>query len=376
MEPIRVLHVFGELNVGGAESRTMDIYRHIDRKKVQFDFLVHTEKIGFFEAEIESLGGKIYRIPRFGIKSLFSYKKALHDFFKKHTEYKIVHGHMLSTAFIYQGIAKKYDVPIRIAHSRCGSRTELNFENIVKEIFKRFVRFYVTDKFAVSEIAAISAFGRHDVRNNKVKILPNAIQTEKYKFNECIRNKIRKELNAADKFIVGHIGRFQQQKNHKFLIKIFYELQKQIPDSLLLLVGDGELKNEIMQLVDSLGLEKKVIFTGVRSDVPYLLQAMDVLLFPSFFEGFPGVVLEAQAAGLPCVISDTITKEVKLTNIVKYVSLNDDVKNWIQAIIDITKNYDRKDIHRQVIEAGYDVKTIAKWYEQFYLDVYDVATRM
>ncbi len=367
MEPIRVIHVFGGLDAGGAESRTMDIYRQIDKDKVQFDFLIHTNKKGFFEDEIIQMGGKVYRVPRFGIESVFTYTRKVHEFFANHPEYKVVHGHILSTAFMYQRIAKKHKVPIRIAHSRCGSRTELSFENIVKELFKRLTKFYITDQFAVSKIAGESAFGVGNVKNGKVKVLPNAIKSDKYLYNEELRNKIRKDFKLDNKLVIGHIGRFQQQKNHKFLIEIFYKIQQIHQDSILLLIGDGELKEDIRIQVKELNLVDKVIFAGVRSDVPNLLQAMDVLLFPSFFEGLPGVVLESQAAGLPCVISDKITPEVKITDLVEYLSLEKNAEYWAEKVIQNTHGFIRVNTYDKIVKAGYDIKSVAKWYEEYYI---------
>lgn len=370
MEPIRVLHVFGGLDSGGAESRTMDIYRQIDKRKVQFDFLIHTQKVGFFEDEIIRMGGRIYRVPRFSTRTIISYQRALNDFFNKHSEYKVVHGHMLSTAFIYQNIAKKHRIPVRIAHSRCGSRSEINIENMIKELFKRLTRFYVSDKFAVSKVAGASAFGNHSVSTGEVKILPNAIKTEKYLFDNDVRNRTRRDLNIEGKFVIGHIGRFQRQKNHDFIIKIFNEVHSRLPNSLLLLVGDGELKSEIEEKVMKLGLNNSVVFTGVRSDVPDLLQAMDILLFPSFVEGLPGVVLEAQAAGLPCIISDKITNEVKVTDLVEYVSLDKSIEYWVEKVIPFSNGYSRRNTLNDFEEAGFDIEAVAKWYQDFYIESY------
>lgn len=370
MGPIRVLHVFGGLDSGGAESRVMDIYRQIDKNKVQFDFLIHTEKKGFFEDEIKRMGGRIFRVPRLGMKTFFSYSRALNGFFEKHSEYRIIHGHILSTAFIYQRVAKKHNVPVRIAHSRCGSRTQLNIENMIKEFFKRFARFYVTDKFAVSKIAGISAFGKHSVDIGEVKILPNAIKAKKYLYDDEVRNKLRSEFKINNKFVIGHIGRFQHQKNHNFIIDIFNEVHKQNTESVLILVGDGELKNEVEDKVSKLKLCESVIFTGVRSDVPDILQAMDVLLFPSFFEGLPGVVLEAQAAGLPCIISDRITDEVKITDLVEYVSLEKDEKYWTEEAMNFSKGFQRRITYNEIVKAGYDIESVAMWYEEFYIKNY------
>ncbi|MEK6263425.1 MAG: glycosyltransferase family 1 protein [Clostridium sp.] len=372
MEPIRVLHVFGNLDAGVAESRTMDIYRQIDKSRVQFDFLIHTEKKCFFEEEINEMGGRIFRVPRFGLRTFFSYRRELNDFFEKHPDYKIVHGHILSTAFIYQKIAKKHGVVVRIAHSRCGSSTRINNAyELIKELLTKLSRFYVTDKFAVSNIAGISAFGERSVLNCEVKVLPNAIKTQKYLYNHEDRIKLRSEFSISNRFVVGHIGRFEDQKNHDFIIDIFSEVNKQIPNSVLILVGDGELKASIEDKVNKLRLSDNVIFTGVRADVPEILQAMDVLLFPSFFEGLPGVVLEAQAAGLPCIISDKITDEVKITDLVEYVSLDKTTEDWAEKVMRFSKGFDRRNTYDEIVEAGYDIESVAIWYQGFYLQHID-----
>lgn len=367
MKPIRVLHVFGALNANGAESRVMDIYRHIDRTKVQFDFLIHTEQKGSLENEIIRLGGRIYRIPRFGLKTVFAYNKSVKAFFNSHHEFKIVHGHILSTAFIYQNAAKKIGVPVRIAHSRCASRTEINAQNIIKELCERLARFYVTDEFAVSREAGMSAFGNHNVVSGKTKILPNAINTTTYLFNHSKRILKREEFHISNKYVVGHIGRFEHQKNHDFIIDIFDQVYKRVPNSLLILVGDGELRPIVQDKVNKLGLNNNVIFTGIRSDVPDILQAVDVLVFPSFYEGLPGVVLEAQAAGLPCVISDSITSEVKITNLVEYVSLNKNAAYWADRVLRFGKGFKRRNTYDEIVDAGYDIEAVAGWYQEFYL---------
>lgn len=366
--PIRVLHVFGSLNSGGAENRTMDIYRKIDREKVQFDFLIQTNEKVFFEGEIERLGGKIYRISRFGFGNIFRYINDVAVFFKTHNAYKIIHGHMLSTAFIYQYYAKKNSIPCRIAHSRCGSRVELSFDNIVKEVLKRLARFFVTDRFAVSEVAAISAFGKRAVHKGMVQILPNAIDTRKYLFNQITREKVREDLGLSDKLVVGHIGRFSTQKNHEFLLKVFSEIVLLEPNSVLLLVGKGELEESIKNKCSDLGIEDKVRFLGVRSDVPELLQAMDMIVFPSFYEGLPGVILEAQAAGLHCVISDKITREARITDLVEYLPISISAKEWAEVVLKKVETTERRITLNEFIEAGFDIESVARWYQEFYLD--------
>lgn len=368
MNCIRVLHVLGTLDSGGAESRTMDIYRKIDREKVQFDFLIHTEKKCFFEDEIYALGGRIYRMPQRTLKNSFKYYKKLKRFFNQHKEYKIVHGHSLSSGFLYLSIAKKCGASVCIAHSRCGLTNHSDFVSKIKRNFKKLSRFYATEKFAVSKIAGIAAFGCKSIERNEVKIIPNGIDAKKYTYNADVREKMRKELNIDNNVVIGHIGRFQQQKNHDFIIEVFSEIHKKEPNSKLILVGDGELKSKIEEKVNTLQLSDSVIFTGVRSDVPDLLQAMDVLLFPSFFEGLPGVVLEAQAAGLPSVISDKITDEVKITDLVEYLPLNKNAEYWAEKLLEFSRKFERRNTYNEIVEAGYDIESVAKWYEDFYLN--------
>lgn len=335
---------------------------------MQFDFLVHDENKGYYEDEVLELGAKIYRLPKFEFKNIFKYFNKVNDFFKNHNEYKIVHGHILSTAPIYMRAAKKYNVPIRIAHSRSGTRNNINFENAIKEIFKRMTRFYITNKLAVSKVAAISAFGKRAVKNDEVKIIPNAIDTDKYIFNNNIREKKRKELDLEGKFVVGHIGRFSQEKNHEFIIDVFLKILEHRSNSVLVLVGDGELREKMMKKVSMNNINNKVIFTGIRSDVPEILQAFDVLLFPSLFEGLPGVVLESQAAGLPCLISKNITNEVRLTNLVKYIPLDKNTEYWAKKTIEFGINTVRSNKFDEIAEAGFDIKSVSKTYQDFYIN--------
>ncbi|OPL08172.1 MAG: glycosyl transferase group 1 [delta proteobacterium ML8_F1] len=362
-EPIRVLHVFGRLDSGGAESRTMDIYRQIDRSKVQFDFAIHTEDMCFFTDEVKSLGGRIYSFPRFNGKNYFLYKNSWNMFFKEHPEYKIVHGHQTNTAFVYLKEAKANNVPIRIAHSRNSNK-----ENLIKKHICKLSKLYATHLFAVSKIAGASEFGEKAVNDGIVKILPNAIDAKKYSFNKETRKIKRLELGIENEMLIIHIGRFRPQKNHKFLLEVFSEVLMTEPHAKLLIVGDGSLRGEILKEISHRNIEESVIIAGIRSDVPELLQAADILLFPSLFEGLPGVVLEAQAAGLPCVISDKITEEVKVTDLVKYISLNNETLFWAKEVLSCNINNERKKYIHEITKNGYDVETVGKWYENFYVN--------
>jgi len=360
-KPIRVLHVFGNLNSGGAESRTMDIYRAIDKSKIQFDFAIHTEEECFFTKEVESLGGKIYHFPRFKGINYYSYNNAWDLFLKKHKEYKIIHGHQTSTGFIYLKKAKKYGLPLRIAHARNSNK-----DSIFKRYTCKLSRYYSSNMLAVSKIAGESEFGKKAVEEGIVKVIPNAIDASKYSFDPKMRTEKRIELGIQNNFVICHIGRFHQQKNHQFLLKIFKEILNKREDAKLVLIGDGSLRSEIEQQIELLGIKDSVILTGIRSDVPDLLHAMDMLLFPSLFEGLPGVVLEAQAAGLPCIISNTITDEVKITDLVKYVSLKESPLYWSEKVIELSKELNRKNTFNEIYQAGFDIKSVAQWYQNFY----------
>lgn len=361
-KPIRVLHVLGTLNRGGAESRIMDIYRSIDKTVVQFDFVIHTENKCTFADEICNLGGRIFQVPRFIGRNYLKYRKSWISFLREHSDYRIIHGHMTSTAFIYLKIAKNIGVNTRIAHVRSGNK-----ETIAKCLLSRLSHVYATNLLAVSREAAIIEFGKTKVHDGVVKIVPNAIDTKKYIFCNRTRKTIREELGLFNTIAIVHVGRFQKMKNHEFLIDLFYQIIDKGINAQLVLIGDGIERTNIEMKVQDLGLDERVQFLGVRDDVPQLLSAMDVLVFPSFYEGFPGVVLEAQASGLPCIVSDTITREVAITDLVKFLPLETGVLPWIQAITASSHITNRFDKGEEVIRSDYDINKVVEWYEQFYV---------
>lgn len=337
---IRVLQVLGGLNRGGAETMVMNLYRNIDRNKIQFDFIKHTESKCAYDDEIKELGGRIYSIPKYKVYNHFQYKKAWNNFLKKHPEYKIIHGHVRSTATIYLKIAKKYGL-YTIAHSHSTSSGK-GIKAIIKNMLQFRIR-YIADFFmGCSQDANEWLFGKKSANSEKCFVLPNAIEVEKYKYNEEIARKIKAEFNIKnDEIVVGHIGRFSYMKNHKFLIEIFEKLCK-TENCKLLLVGDGELKNDIQNIVKNKHLENKVIFTGVRSDVNEILQAMDIFVMPSIFEGLPVTLIEAQASGVPSLIANTITKEVDITPLIYRENLKNEPLIWTNKIKDILKNFNRR----------------------------------
>ena len=361
----RVLHVFGRLNRGGAETMVMNLYRNIDRSKVQFDFIVHTtDKCDYYD-EIKSLGGKIYSIPAYIGKNHFQYKKAWLNFLKRHQEYKIIHGHVRSTAAIYLKIAKKYGL-VTIAHSHSTS-SGVGFSAIVKNILQYPIRYTADYLFACSSNAGEWLYGKKACQKEKFFIIKNAIDAKKFIYDEDKRNEMRREFNLEDKYVIGHIGRFNSPKNHKVLIDIFKELHDKNDKTVLILVGDGELKPIIEKKVADLELSNSVIFTGVRSDIPELLQAMDIFLFPSLFEGLGIVAIESQAAGLHCIVADTIPDEAFITDLIEKVSLNLSTDLWVEKILKYADGYERSNTYQKIKLSGYDIRKTAKGLEEFYL---------
>ncbi len=368
-KPIRVLHVLGTTNLGGAESRIMDLYRHIDREKIQFDFLIHTTKEGFFDREIKRLGGKIYRLPSFRVYNYFAYKKACRDFFAEHGEFEVVQGHMTSTASIYLPIAKKEGIPMTIAHARSAG-VDKGIKGWITKLLRKNLYRKCDYMFACSDLAARAVFGDGQYEAGKVVFVPNAVDTKDFAPNEHMRAEIRKEYGLEDSFVIGHVGRFHYAKNHEFILDIFTEVLKQNKQVKLFLLGDGPHRQEIEEKATELRIKEKVIFAGNQNPVAPYYQAMDVFLFPSRFEGMPGTVVEAQAAGLPCLIADTITTQVKVTELVAFLSLAQDAKLWAEQLSRMmTERKAQKNSETEIdfSKTNYDVNYQVKQYEQFYL---------
>lgn len=364
MEPIRVLQVLGTLNLGGAESRVMDLYRNMDREQIQFDFLIHTNEKQHFQDEVEALGGRIYHLPRFKVYNYFSYRKAVKNFFREHPEIKAVHGHMTSTAGIYLPVAKKCGVPMTIAHARSAG-VDQGIKGKITLFLRRNLKKRADYCFTCSALAGEAVFGKEAMEEGRVRTILNAIDASEYTFDQETRDRIRKELNMENKFVIGHVGRFDFMKNHKFLLEIFEEIQKEHGESVLMLLGDGSLREEIQKLAEQKGLQDKVLFMGNRRNISDYFQAMDYFVFPSLFEGLPGTVVEAQAAGVRCLISDTITKEVAISDMVTGFSLEKTAKEWADYVLQ-TKEYTRENTLHILGNAGFDVKKQVENMMQFY----------
>lgn len=361
---IRVLNIVPNMRAAGIETFIMNVYRNIDREKVQFDFIVHNKERKFFDDEIEKLGGKIYRFTYKDDKNIIKYIKDLNSFFKEHKEYKIVHGHMQSMMPLYLLVAKINKVPVRIAHSHNGSY-EKTLKGFILHIFSRLSKFFSTDNWACSDVAGKYLFGKQNF-----EIIYNGIDTSKFKFNNDIRAMKRKELGIDEStFLIGHIGRFELQKNHKFLIKMFENCLKEDSKIKLMLIGEGKLEQDIKKMTEELEINPYVGFLGLREDVNELYNAMDVFVLPSLYEGLPVVGIEAQISGVPCLFSDSITRELNISSNSYFMNIEkeDAIENWKRKVIEIK----REKIERNRIEnSKFDIKQIAKevcmkYYERY-----------
>lgn len=369
--PIRVLHVLGTTNLGGAESRIMELYRCIDRSKVQFDFLVHTKEEGHYSEEIRSLGGRIYSLPRFKVVNIGQYRKAIHDFFHTHTEYKVVQGHMTSTASIYLPIAKREYAGQGLSLVTAAHARSAGVDKGIKGFITKCIRFPLKKRadycFTCSREAGIAVYGADWVRKGKVWTVPNAIDAGRFRFNQMVRDEVRRELGIEDKFVLGHVGRFGFMKNHVYLVDIFAEMCRKRDDVVLVLIGKGEEETAVHEKLKGLGLEEKVLFLGNRYDVERYYQAFDYFVFPSVFEGLPGSVAEAQAAGLHCLVSDKVTREVALTDLVSYRSIEDEPAKWAEEILqNAGAALQREDMQKAIADKGFDVRQQAVQMAGFY----------
>lgn len=364
---VRILQYIGNLNIGGSQAMIMELYRNIDRDKIQFDFIVDKKNDLYFADEIRKMGGYIHILPNYIGKNHLEFKKAWNNFFIEHPEYKVIHAHVRSTASIVLKIAKKHGLST-ISHSHSTSNGK-GISSLVKKVYQYRIR-YIADYFmGCSKDSAIWLFGKKIANSNKCFILNNAINTEKFLFNMKIRDQMRKNLNIEDKFVIGHVGRFVTPKNHSFIIDVFNVLQKKNKEAFLLLVGDSStIKDEIIAKIKSLGIKDKVLVLSDRNDVHELLQAMDTFFMPSLYEGLPVTLIEAQAAGLPVVISDNITDEVMLTPLIEKLSLDRKLDVWVNKL-NMKKNIKRKNMKKEIVKAGYDIEKNVLWLTKFYLDI-------
>lgn len=360
----RLLCILSGMNAGGAETFLIKMYRALDRSKYQMDFCINETSACFYENEITSLGGKIYRIPTKSC-SVCKFKDGLSKVVKN-GEYKYV-LRITSTpiGFMDVKIAKKAGATVCAVRSSNASEGGGIVHSVGNFIGKILYSKYVDVKISPSDLAAIHTFGSKAYKNGEVHILHNAVDLGVYHFDEQARKNIRNEFSIDENAkIIGHIGRFAPQKNHSFLIDVFNEISKKEPDAVFMIVGKGELEEQIKTKVKDLGLEKKVIFTGVRTDIPALLSAMDAFVFPSFYEGMPNTVIEAQSTGLPCIISDSITKEANVTGLVRFLPLSDSVETWSDTTLNSIGTSDRNSVKEKFVANRYDIESVVKIFTQ------------
>lgn len=356
-KPIRVAHIVGKWLGGGVEAVIMNYYRNIDRSKIQFDFLCDNDSTDIPYEEIEKLGGRVILIPPY--QKVVEYQKELIKIFKEN-KYKIVHSHINVLSVFPLRAAKKAGVPVRIAHSHSTTNKKEWKKNLIKQILRPFSKVYATNFMCCSELAGRWLFGDKAYDEGKVYLLNNAIDVEKFKYDEKKREELRNKLNIGkDVFVIGHIGRFVEQKNHLFLVDIFYEVQKKNKNCILILVGQGPLVSVVKDKVRQLKIEDKVIFTGQVTNSFEIYNVFDLFLFPSLYEGLGMVLIEAQANGLNCIASTEVPKISNAGNNVTFINLTDGLLNWKNETIKLIK-FNRTNCIENIQSNGFDIKREAK----------------
>ncbi len=368
-EIIKVAQIIGKGSDGGVESFLMNYYKNIDRSKIQFHFYIQNVSKLINPNKIEQMGGKVFIIPKYF--HFIKYIKFLkHNFLKEH--YDIVHANLNSLSFIPLYAAKKAGVNVRIAHSHSTTSVKEGINYFIKLLLRPFSKMFATHYFACSEDAGKWLFGKKTFYDGRITIISDAIEIKKFEFNQNVRQEVRNDLNFNnDNFIIGHVGRFVKQKNHEFLIDIFKDIKNINKNAKLLLVGEGPLEKKILDKVKKIGLVDDVIFVGNHKHVERFYQAMDIFVFPSLYEGLGMCLVEAQCAGLTCVASTNIPKDVVITNRIKFISLKEKSNIWAKKIISMkwySINYDRKDVY-YIDKHDYDIITQAKLLYKIYLSM-------
>ena len=368
---MRVLHVIGAMDRGGAETMIMNLYRAIDRERIQFDFLVHEERACDYDEEIRSLGGRIYRAPRFNGANCFAYKRIVGDLIAEHDEWSVVHGHIGSSAAIYLSEARRAG-RVTIAHSHAQNYIK-GLPGLAFSLMSRPTR-RIADWFLGCSIeACVDRFGENIAHGDRCFVLRNGIDLPRYAFDETTRGRMRSSLGlGAKEPVFCHVGRLTEVKNHAFLLDVFSRVKAEAPDAVLLLAGRGELEDELRRDVEARGLTDAVRFLGVRDDICDVLQAADVFVFPSRNEGLAIAVVEAQASGLPCLVSTGVPDVAIMSKAAQRVDLADGAESWARRAIDLASHLDcarRPEGAREVRAAGFGIEESARWLEGFYRDI-------
>lgn len=370
---IRILHSVSYMSRGGIETMLMNYYRRIDRTKVQFDFLCNSDLKGDYDDEILALGGRIFRSPGFSPLKRNAYKKYMRNLFKEHPEYTVVEAHNGPLGRYAMKAAKDAGIPIRIYHAH-GADIPFDLKWPIKYYCMKMLKYSMNEHFVCSVKAGNFYMGRKIMERGDYHFVPNAIAIEKFIFNEGIRNKLRKEFGLESKKVIGHIGRLSLQKNHPFIIDVFSLIHSKDKDTHLVLVGGGEWEEKIKNQIKSLGLEDAVTMTGVIPNPQDWYQAFDVFFMPSLWEGLPVTGVEAQASDLPCLFSDVITSEVKLSTKAEFLNLNQPKEVWADKLESILQNLpERKDNTSLITESHYNIDTEAERLQNLYLSLAEKA---
>ena len=365
-EPIRVLQIIGIVAGGGVEAVIMNYYEHIDRTKVQFDFIVHNDNKIDITQKVEAMGGRVYKVTPY-YKNPVAFMHGIYKVIRNH-HYRIVHSNMNTLSAFSLFAAWAAGAPVRILHNHSTSSPGETKRNIMKFILRPFARLFANRYLACSRLAGEWMYGRKMMDSGKVTIVNNAIDLKKYAFNPQKRENLRKNLGLTDEFVIGHVGRFMFQKNHEFLIDIFAEAYKQNPHMVLLLIGDGPLRPAMEEKVRKLGLTDHVQFLGLRNDVQDLYHVMDLFVLPSHYEGLPVVGVEAQANGLPCLFSTKVTKEAHLTHSAQFWNLEKGASKWAEEIISIKCERNKK-AGEELRQAGFEIDKEAEKLVKFYIEL-------
>lgn len=364
---IRILQVVGTMDLGGAETFLMNIYRNIDRTKIQFDFLCHNRTESKYAEEIERMGGRMYCVQGIRHAGLSGYRKQLYRFFKEHPEYRVVHSHQdLLNGMILKN-AKRAGVPHRYAHSHFAFELKTIRSKAIMLWAQMLLKNSITKAFACSILAGKSQFPKKWWED--FTFIPNAVDVEAFRFSEEGRRSVRDELGLENEIVLGHVGRFAEQKNHRFILPVFQKLLETIPDAHLLLIGGGALRPEMEELAKTLGIADRVHFLGSRRDMPACYSAMDLYFFPSNGEGLSVACVEAQSSGLPILTSTAVSSEVAFTELVSQMDLSKPKEQWVEKICSMLEQFPkegRKGYADVVREKGFDILSLAERMQKIY----------
>jgi len=360
---MKVLHL-ANMNIrSGVASFLMNYYRHIDREKIQFDFLSCALSDNNYAEEIKRLGGIVYNAPSYK-KHLFRYIGFVKNIIVN-SSYDIIHCHQFLPSIILLYIAKKNGIKTRIMHSH-NSFISSKWKELTVYLFRNIWPFFVTDYFACSTEAAHFLFGKRC----EYKQFNNTIEAERFIFNNAARYRIRNELCLPENaFVIGYVARFDKEKNHVFLIDVFKHILKENANAYLLLIGNGTLQSNIKEYVGNLDISKNVLFYGVTDKAHEFYSAMDVFVFPSMFEGLGLVGIEAQCAGLPVIASLNIPKAMQITPLVSWLDLKDGPEAWAEKVLEYSQPHERKDMTELITQNGYSINVECKKLEEEYTNL-------